>query len=188
MWILLFIAAGWESRGSLDSILIESRPVPGSSYESVRLTTHTQVPAKVQADAIWFDSPSAKEIIEHRVLEEAPTTRLYYEVISAPMISEREALVKAERTQNGETERIAFRSVEDPLIPAQPGRIRMKIVGSFEVVPDGAGGSLVTYEIFTDLRGSLAGWMVNEAKRHALVASLKTQLEHGAKRLALSQR
>lgn len=181
----LLLLGAWESHGVTDGILLETRRISGSAYEYVRASVDSDTPVKKQIDAIWgtpgWESVANKGVRVHEVIDDVPNRRRYYEVISAPMISDRDYVLELERKQEGELWTISFRTVADPRKPPVDGKIRLpKIEGVVTVEPNGAGCTL-TYELFCDLGGSLPAWVARGAQRDSTLEWVRTMLARGRK-------
>ena len=180
-WALF--STGWQSQGAIDGISVETRAMPGSGYDWFRVATDSDVPAAIQAEAIW--GPAGPEgvvssyVKEHRVLQDDPQTRLIYQTISAPMVADRDYVMRITRERGGDGYIIAFETVEDPRVPPRDGKVRMRILASCSVEPLATGGSRIVYELFSDIGGDVPPWMARSSQREASVAWLKTMLLRG---------
>src|SRR4051812_49160999 len=100
LFLLLASASGWQLRGTHEGISLETRTVPGSAYEAIRVRKETSVPPEVQAEAIWgaaANSVPSHLLCAHVALDEAPNRRVFYEVVHAPTIAERDYVMRLER-------------------------------------------------------------------------------------------
>lgn len=180
-------ADGWVDRGvTKDGITIETKKMPGSAYETVRVSSKTPVPPDLQADVIWGPAgiegvANKKNVRTHEVLREEPTYREFYEVISAPLISDRDFVMKSERRKDGVVHEIRFTTIDDPKKPPVPGMIRMQCQGYAVIEPGDGGGSIVTYEVFTDLGGALPAWIARGPQRDTTVEWIRVMTERGLK-------
>jgi hypothetical protein len=191
-WMALVIAAGWQSRGTVDGMTVETRPIEGSAYESIRVTKEVSIPAQVLADAIWGtsgpESVASKAVHEHRVVEDGPGSRVYYEVVAAPLISDRDYILRIDRHKDGEVHEVRFHSIEHPKYPPQDGKVRMRVIGTCVIEPTATGGSIVTYEVFADIGGSIPAWIARGAQRDSSLEWVKTMITRAEKLHASLQR
>lgn len=198
MLVLLLLIAlggtdGWTNRGTQDGISIETRTLPNSKYESVRVSKQTRVPPEVQYDAIWGTAgiegiAVRKAVSVHEVLLDEKQQRMYYQVVSAPLISDRDYVMRLERKKDGELYEMKFFTVDDARKPVTSEKIRIQVHGLVTIEPDGSGGSIMTYEVHCDLAGALPAWIARGPQRDSSVEWMKEMIGRGEKRFAPSGR
>src|SRR4051812_4111837 len=111
--LLLIAADGWTERGTSDGATVETRPIQNSPYESVRVSKRTHVPPEVQVEATWGPPgiegvANRKAVSVHQVLLDGGAHRRYYEVVSAPLISDRDYVIDLTRRKDGDVYEILF--------------------------------------------------------------------------------
>jgi hypothetical protein len=191
---LFVVTNAWTEHGvTQDGISMETRKVQGSAYESIRVSKASHVPPAFQAEVIWGPHTiegvaNRKNVRVHEVLEAKETSRVFYEVINAPLVSDRDFVMKSERRKDGEVYEIRFTTIDDPRRPPIAGKIRMRCEGKVVIEPDAGGGSIVTYEIFIDLAGALPAWLAKSSNRDATLAWIREMIERGAKKYAAAER
>src|SRR5262245_26091365 len=99
---LLAAGSGWTEHGVEDGVSVATRTEAGSEAEAVRARMTTRVPPAIQAEAIWgkpgWDGVANKKALRVlEVLDELPNKRVYYQVVSAPLISDRDYVLRIER-------------------------------------------------------------------------------------------
>ena len=155
----------------------------------MRARMSTRTPPGLQAEAIWgkpgwdgVANKTAMRVLD--VLDELPNKRVYYQVVSAPLISDRDYVLRIERVHEGELYEVRFTSIDDARRPQRDSAIRMKIRGQSVIEPDEGGGSVVTYEIATELGGSIPAWITRSAHRKAAIEWMQVMRNRGEKLLS----
>lgn len=175
--------AGWVEKAVVDGVRLESQAVPGSDFRRYRVSAEYSIPVEIFAKAVWGTS-SAEDVVssyiqQHDVLEESDVQRIYYEVVGAPMVTDRDYVLMFQRSPLGKGWRIESKSIDDKRVPLQANRVRMNIESQCDIQPS-AKGTRVVYELFTDLRGSMPAWMAAGPQEQAIVEWLKTMKTRAA--------
>ncbi len=185
--VLLSVQAEWKSRGEVDGITLETRTVPETGYEFVRVRASTKTPPAKQFAVIWgvpgIESNANKKAVKvHEVILDKPDERIVYQVVSGPLISDRDFVVRRNRRVDGEVYEVRWVAIDHPRYPPVADKVRApRVEGSTVVEPSGDGGSIVTYEIYTDLGGSLPAWVAKGPMRDSALEWMKVMLARGAK-------
>ena len=193
VWLLsvvapLLLSAEWKLFKQVDGMTVETRPAPTGDYESVRVRANLSSPPTIMAEVIWGPVGiegvgNRKSVKVHEVLLDKPNERLVYQMVSAAVISDRDCVLHLTRRADGDVHEIRWTNVVDARKPPQPGRIRAPIVsGSCVIEPGENGGSTVTYEMLTDMGGSLPAWAARSAIRDSAVEWVKVMDERGKKK------
>ena len=183
----LVLTAEWKLQSQADGLTLETKAAPTGDYETVRVRANMKASPAHMAEVIWGPPgiegvANKKNVKAHDVLLDKPNERLVYEVISAPVISDRDYILHLTRRADGEVHEIRWSSVDDARRPPSEGKIRAPIIrGSCVIEPGESGGSTVTYEILTDLGGSLPAWAAKSAMRDAAVEWMKVMEARGKK-------
>ena len=165
-----------------DGVVVSERVVKNSVYKEYRAEITTTHPIDALCEASWEwgtrknDGPA---VILNKVLQDGDDVRVVYNQISQPIVAKRDyaLTVKKERLPDGSC-RVRFRTTNELAPPKPDGFVRMdKLWGEwrFEAVP--AGGTKLTYTLFSDPAGSVPSFLVHgpqrKATRDAAVMSLE---------------
>ena len=164
----------WKTVDHQDGLTLETRAVKGSPYDRLRVTGTTSATPTQFMDALWGqagDRSLNPEVVQRDVLEDKPDERIYWDKISAPVVSDRDYVLHMTRALDPKTGVYTqrFESVTDDRRKPTSGIVRMQLDGSCTITPLASGGSSVVYEIFTDIGGSTPAFMASGAmKKSAL--------------------
>ena len=165
-------------------ILLESRPVPGSPYVELRLTTTSSHTPASLCDAAFgtgrFD-PQEPDLKSRVILQESADERVTYDQISPPLVANRDYAVRArrERTPDGACT-MRFSIANELAPPAPEGWVRLtKVAGLWSFVPQPDGRTRVTYQLHTDPAGSIPPFLVEGSRRALAVKWLELILSRG---------
>ncbi len=167
-----------------DGILLEARPVAGSSYPELRASTSAPSSVAALCQAAFDDSraPSTSaEVKLRRVLLEKANERVTYDQIAAPLVSDRDYAFRIRRLTAADGScRVEFEAANELAPPPQAGWVRIeKLRGSWTFTPHD-GGARVVYVIHTDPGGSLPAFVVEGGSRKAARRSMKRILQRAA--------
>jgi START domain len=167
-----------------DGITLESRPVPGSAYVELRLTTTSSHTPGSLCEAAFgtgrFD-PQEPDLKSRTVLLESADERVTYDQISPPLVANRDYAVRAQRELGPDGSCAVRFSLANELAPPRPeGWVRLtQVAGSWSFVPQPDGRTRVTYVIHTDPAGSLPPFLVEGSRRTLAVKWVRLILSRG---------
>jgi len=173
----------WEPLGQRDGITIERRTPADSPLRELRLTVSSPVPPAALMATIWKHDeyvqflPYLKRL---DVLRDDGDTKLIYEQIRVPILSDRDATLRVTRTSSPDTGtyEVASRAVPDDGPPERPGYVRVRTsLSRWQLAPAPDGGTAVTYTIRTDAGGRLPGWIFETIQKDAAVKVLRAMLD-----------
>jgi hypothetical protein len=186
-WPALLVLAGgvadWQRVSEDDGFVLETKAVAGSAFEEVRVSAHSEVSPEAFIAAAWGkaeDQSGAREVIRRDLLDESPLERTYYELVAAPLVSNRDFVLNNRRIDDrgAHVYEIRFRTVNDPRRPPVAGIVRMPdIHGSCTVTPGDHGGTEIVYQMYTDLGGSLPAWIARAKQRESAVNWVKDRIK-----------
>jgi hypothetical protein len=167
-----------------EGVVIEARPVTGSSLVELKLTTTTTKSPGSLCDAAFGDGkfdPDEPDLQSRKIISESADERVTYEQINPPVVANRDYAVRARRIRTSDDScRMTFEAANE-LAPSKPsGWVRItKLRGEwrFERQPDGK--TLVTYLVFTDPAGSIPAFMIEGNRRKFAVKWVKMILSRG---------
>lgn len=181
-------APAWRDRGKVDGIQVETRDIPGSHFEEIRLTTQSKEPLARLCEVIFGKGAAEKgegNFKKREVLRETPTERWTYEQIALPVVSDRDYVVhvKLDRpAESGQCE-ISFQTEDDPSRPVRKDFVRLKAVrGHWLLTPVETGAVKIVYRIFSDPGGTVPPFLVWGGQRNAAIDFLKTILKRAQAR------
>ncbi|HXJ78649.1 MAG TPA: START domain-containing protein [Candidatus Methylomirabilis sp.] len=178
--VVIGIAAGahgadWEQISDKGGLLVQRRPVAGSSSFEIRVTTRSPLSPAVIFDTLWShrDYP---QFIPHlkrlEILSDTGNDRVVYEQVAVPLAQDRDYTVRLQKHIDPAARRyeIFFEAANDAGPAPDSRHVRVQqLRGSWTIEPDAGGkGSLVRYDLFTEPGGSIPTWIANRAQRESV--------------------
>lgn len=176
--LLLAADAGFTFEGEEEGYVLESRAVVGSPFAELRLTGTSTASPEAFCNAVFgagkFD-PEEPDLKSREVLRESAHERVTHDLISPPVVSDREYTVRTVRTLESAARcTVKTDSANDLAPPAAAGRVvitRIHALWVGERQPDGK--TRLSYQIFTDPAGSVPAFLVEGSRRKLAVKWLK---------------
>lgn len=184
MWLAVALAAHlqtslvstppWRDHGTKQQVKVESQAVEHSAFKLFRVTTTINLDAESLLAVVWgegiAEEVTSPYVQQHDLLESERDKRIIYEVVSAPMVTDRDYVAQSTKQQMlGGGFEILTRTIDDARVPRHPDRVRMKMHSRCALAPNVDGSTTLTYELYTDVGGSVPGWMVESAQEEAIV-------------------
>jgi len=168
--VALTAEPSWEVQTQEDGLVLDTQKVEGSSYENVRVTGTTKASPEVFWSTWWgkaSDRSATPEVVKREVFVDGENERLYWDLVSAPLVSDREYVMKMTRWKDDATGafHIRFQSVADARKPPREGSVPLKLVGSVLVTPEPKGGCRFDYRMFSDVGGAVPAVFARGAQR-----------------------
>jgi hypothetical protein len=167
---LLATEPAFEKVSESDGVTIEQRRVPGSKFAELRFTTLSDKTPKSLCDAAFGDGkfdPQEPDLKARTVLSESENERITYDEISPPLVSNRDYVIRARRSWEGATCRMAFEALTDQGPAPKDGWVRLtKVKGSWVFEPSES-RTRITYVVYSDPAGSIPPFLV-EGNRQKL--------------------
>jgi hypothetical protein len=181
-------APAWRPDGTSGGMGVESRDVPGSSFDEFRVTTTSNLDLQRVCDAIYakgLDGRSNVQFKRREILRQTDTERWVYEQIAIPWVSDRDYVMHTKLEQPATTGRceVSFETQNDPSRPPVRGFVRIPVIrGHWSVAPvAGADGRLaVAYQIFSDPGGGIPAFLARGGQRSSAVDFVKNVLARAA--------
>lgn len=166
--LLLVATPDFQLVEETDGIRIEARPRPDSKFVELRFTTTSRASVEALCDAAYGDGkiPADEHTIrQRRVLRESTDERVTYDVVSPPVISERDYVLKWTRAKSAQRCVVRFGVIDSKDAP-QPGRlVRLSTVnGEWTFVQVGDHTS-VQYVSHAEPGGDLPPFIVEGPRR-----------------------
>jgi hypothetical protein len=180
LFTLALLAADgeWSKVDTIDGITVESRPVKGSHVVELRLSTVVAPPANRLCDEAFgpgkFD-PEEPDLKSRKVLEESADSRVTYDQISPPLVSNRDFAVRATRVHldDGVCE-MRFEAANDLAPKPPPGFVRIEMVkGYWRFEPRADGKTRLTYVVHADPAGAIPPFLIEGTRRTFAVRWVK---------------
>ena len=172
---------GWQRVDEEHGVVVEARDIPGSSLHEVRATIHSDLPPATIAAVVWRYDEHDRFVphLQHaEILRDAGDERIVYEQLAIPLLKDRDVVLRARRETAPEgTIDIRTTAIADEGPPETSRFVRVRTsAGHWHLAPAGAGTD-VTYDIRTDVGGSVPAWIVNRAQREAVPDLVKAMLD-----------
>ena len=177
---LAFAQSAWEPvRTEADGLTLESRTVEGTRFREYRVRAHSDASPTSLLDAAWAwrsEGVEARYIGERRVLEEAATERVEWQLMRLPMVATRETVLRFERATRGETATIRYAAIPREA-PRDSGAVRMRrLQGGWTFSPDPRGGTLVEHRVLSDPGGEVPEWLARSTQQDVAIAVVRELL------------
>lgn len=171
----LHAAAGkWKIERNDERMKLYTREVPGKKVREVKAIASITGTIK-EAVAVLFDRASHPQVFKHiehsEVVKKNKTCDWSYNVISPPLVTNRDYLVKSCEVKNSDgSVSVTWEPFLDPKYPdGKDGNIRVKTnVGYWRFWQVGPDELKVEYYILTDPSGSLPDWLKQKANKSAV--------------------
>ncbi len=179
--------APWHTDKVEDGIKVEFREVKGSSFDELRLSTDSSTGLAALCDAIWAKDVGNKTeggFKKRVVIREDDHERWTYEQIRAPLVSDRDFVMKVTLVQPASTGRceVDFEATQDPAYPPVADHVRLTNVhGRWLLTPEQTGKVSITYQLYSDPGGSVPAFLAKGGQRSAAVDFFKTILARAQK-------
>jgi hypothetical protein len=182
-------AQSWVEVRNENGILVQKQEDPSRVLPVLRATAEIAgPPERVLA---WIRDVTTHprwmaDCVEAKSLKTTDEHTYAYNRVGAPWpVSDRDAVVKSKLIEKDGGFRVEFHDTEELGTPETPDVVRMaKVVGYWDLRPNGAGGTAVEYQVDSDPAGSLPGWLVARVASenpYNSVLNLKNLVESGKK-------
>jgi hypothetical protein len=154
-------------------VVVETQAVPGSGFERIRVRCGTRASPRAFFLTLWStasDLAFSPLVVRRDVLLDEPQVRRYHDVVHAPPAGDRDYVAHETWSEDEATHVVSmrFEAVDDPRSPVTAELVRFpRLEGSMTLRPRADGGSVVTYEVYTELGGSLPAWLTRGPQRDA---------------------
>jgi START domain len=186
---LLAAADDWKRVDTIDGIAIDSRPVKGSHVVELKLTASASAPVDRLCDEAFgpgkFD-PEEPDLKSRKVLEESADSRVTYDQINPPLVSQRDFAVRATRVRlEGGVCEMRFAAANELAPKSPPGFVRIeKVSGYWRFEPTAEGKSRITYVVHADPAGAIPPFLIEGTRRAFAVRWVKLISARAARPLA----
>lgn len=173
-------AQSWTKQEDKEGVLLETRDVPATGLEEIRVTTlHSASPERI-CTAVWgADTRTLESGFKKReVVAETTDERWTYERVSAPLARDRDYTihVKRERISN-EGCLVSFDAQNHKGPPPQQGVVRVPAIrGAWEVSRDTTGKTRIVYTVYSEPGGRVPAFLARGGQRSSALEWMKTIL------------
>jgi hypothetical protein len=172
---------GWRVvRTETDGLVLEARDVSDTRFPELRVTGHSTASPFTLAEAAWRWNERGVEakLVERRlVLLDAPRERLVWQVLRPPVVSRRESLVRAFRTDARNHVSITFASEPGPPPEKIADTVRVPLIrGDWQFEADPAGGTRVQHRCVSDPGGGVPPWLARGAQEDIIISLVRETL------------
>lgn len=178
----VFAEEAWKVQTTKDGLKLERRAVAGSSFYEYRMRTESPASPKAMIDGLWSgfseDLPSA--IAKREFLSRSDNELLVYDQIRAPVVSDRDMVLRIRRITHADTGviELSFQTVEQGGPPPNPKHVRVTVVrGGWTIQPSPSGGSLLTYTCYSEPGGSVPALLVRGAQEDQVFVDVQRALK-----------
>jgi len=180
----------WQQVTVKDNVTVERRVVAGSKlYETRALTSSPLAPDQIFA--VLWDRRAYTEFVPYikyqDVLKETEDEVLVYDQVKVPLVTDRDYVVwvKREIDQQSKVHKIMFRSADPEGPPQAKGHVRARnIRGSWLLEPRPAGGTAITYTLYSEPGGWIPNWIVNLIQKKEVPKFLRLMLRRAEEKSA----
>jgi hypothetical protein len=179
---LLLASPGWRPVLSADGVTVEARPREGSRFAELRATVTVALPAEALCAGAFGTSrldqrePNLKS---RQLLSESVDERVTFDHISAPVVSDRDYVVRTRRAHADDgTCRVTTETVNGLAPPPRAGVVRVEQLDCrWDFVPLADGRTHVTYVVWTDPNTPLPAFLVEPSRQRLAVQWVNLVLE-----------
>jgi hypothetical protein len=155
----------WVLKKNKDGIQVFVRDVDGIDFKEFLGVTVMDAPMAT-IDKIISDVPNQVnwmcDTIESKVIKNDPVNPIQYNVVTAPLVSNRDVVIQTRIVRTPTKIVRAFQGIELASVPQRKGIVRMpKMVGVWMFEAVGKNQTKVTYQNLADPGGSLPSGLVN---------------------------
>ncbi len=170
----------WKTTRDSDGLKLETRPVDGSTFEEVKVTTQSEKPLTALCAAVWGRNAKVEGHFKKRVvIRESDTDRWTYEQLKVPIVTDRDVVVHSQLVATADTGRceVQFEAAEDPEYPTAKGHVRVTTLhGRWTLEPTTDGKVDITYIVYGEPGGKIPAWLSRGGNRDAALIFMKTIL------------
>jgi hypothetical protein len=183
LWVLLWTVpasdAAWNLQDNREGVVLETRDVPGSPFEEIRVTTVNAASVERVCEAVWGGNLKTSEpgFKVRRTLQETPEERWTYERVTAPLARDRDYTIHVRRESKPDGCRVLFETQNEKGPPPQPGAVRVPAIrGTWDITQTPEGPTRVVYVVYAEPGGRVPAFLARGSQRQSAVSWLKVIL------------
>jgi hypothetical protein len=180
--LVLLVSPAWSLVEKNDGIELYERELPGERVVELKLVTVSKRPLDKLCLAAYGDrvvEPNEPDVASRKMLWQDGGTRVCYETVQAPMVSNRDYAVVStiEGTPAGGC-RTHFEAANQYAPPLPGGYVRIdKMRGGWSFEPAPGGNVVCTYTVFCDPGGSIPAMLIEGPRKKSAVQWMKHVME-----------
>lgn len=167
----------WKIARSVDGLTLAARPVDGSTFEEVQVTTQSTRPLAALCAAVWGREAKVDGHFKKRVvIRESDTERWTYEQVKVPIVADRDVVIHAQLLDAPDAGRceVVFEAVTDPAYPETKAHVRITTLrGRWTLASNAEGKVDVTYVVYSEPGGKIPAWISRGGHRDSAVNFMK---------------
>jgi hypothetical protein len=164
-----------------DGLTLEARAVEGTSFAELRVQGHLPTQPAALAALVWSGGPGPDEAryLEREALSEVEGLRLERQRVNAPLIGQRDSLVRFRRARDAQGTLVIEYALVGQAHGAEAPAMRL-LRGAWRFSPDGAGGTFLEYRAVSD-PGGLPAFLAHGAQRALALALVRDAISRAAR-------
>jgi hypothetical protein len=171
----------WTVVDQVDGITVSSREVPGERVVELKAQTTSSHSVDALCTAVYGTSKLDKDepdVTSRKLISETANERVAYETSSAPVVSDRDYVVRTVKEPFGDKGcRVRFAVDNSKAPPLPSGFVRIeRLHGSWTFEPQPDGRTQTTYVVLADPGGSLPVVFVEGPRRKSAIKWVKMVL------------
>jgi len=165
-----------------DGITVSRREGRSKGFFINRIESGSPHPPAALAQGLWKVFENAyPPVFERKFISRSENEIVFHDKVKTPVVSDRDYTLRARRFVDGDAYRIVFETAPGSGPPPLEGYVRMPMVrGGWRIVSDGAGGSLVRYEVYTEPGGLVPALLVRDPLTEDAVGYVRRCLKDAA--------
>lgn len=194
-WAVLVVLAGevdpkvfdnpapWSKLDVVEGMTLETRPITGSAFYEYRVSVDSEVSVEALCEGVFEwgskgkDNPSLKL---RKLLKDGADDRVLYDQVSAPVVSNRDYVMRIRKQRVGEGCQVRFFTTDELAPPIPEGYVRMtQLWGSWSFTPGANGKTRLVHTLFADPAGSVPAVFVHGSHRSSVLQSVRGGLAKG---------
>jgi START domain len=176
-------AAPWSKLDVVDGMTLDTRPITGSAFYEYRVSVESEVSVEALCEGVFEwgskgkDNPSLKL---RKLLKDGDDDRIVYDQVSAPVVSNRDYVLRLHKQRTAEGCQVRFTTTEQLAPPLPDGYVRItQLWGSWSFTPAANGKTKVVHTLFADPAGSVPAVFVHGSHRSSILQSVRGGLAKG---------
>ena len=170
----------WQQHKVKRGISVERRPVKGSSFFEYRASIGIPMAPALLIEDMWrtVTLKPGPLVKKRQILKQNDTEIVFYDQIQTPVVSDRDYTMRLRKVALGNDRfQMVFETANELGPGPDPKHVRiLAIHGAWSLEPDPsvAGGSLVTYQSYSEPGGSVPAFMIHGAQVDQTIKSVET--------------
>lgn len=182
--LLLTAAPDFQLIEETGGIRVESRPISGSKFVELRFTATSRASVEALCDAAYGDGklpPDERTVRQRKVLSEGPDERVTYDVVSAPIVSDRDYVLRWTRSKSAQRCVVRFGIIESSDAPPVDKMVRLSVLSGQWLFESVDGQTRVQYVSHSEPGGGLPPFLVEGTRRSTELDAVRRTLARAAR-------